>query len=962
MATTATFIPSARVLTVIGDAGKNPVRLSRNAAGQILVNGGAVSVFGGIPTVDNTSLMQVFGQGGDDMLVLDESNGPLPAANLFGGDGNDTLIGGSGADELFGQAGNDTLEGKGGNDLLFGGAGNDTLIGGAGDDQVFGEAGNDTMIWNPGDGTDLFEGGDGTDTAVVNGGNGAETFTLTANGTRVRFDRISPAPFTLDIGTTENLVLNMNGGDDVFTAGNGLAGLINLTVDGGAGNDQITGGDGNDTLLGGDGNDLIIGGRGNDTLLGGAGDDTFVWNPGDGSDTVEGQDGTDTLVFNGANINENVNIAANHGRVRFTRDVANITMDLNGIEHIRFTALGGADTVTVGDLSGTGVTEVDVDLSATPGSGVGDGAADTVIVNGTGGNDTINITGAGTSVAVTGLPEQVMISGAEGANDRLVVNAGSGNDTINASTLPAGVIGLTIDGGAGNDVITGSAGADILLGGDGNDTVIGGRGDDVALLGNGNDTFIWNPGDGSDTVEGQDGTDTLVFNGANIGENIDISANGSRVRFTRDVAAITMDLDGIEHIQFNALGGADNITVNDLTGTEAKQVAIDLSATPGSGQGDGAADTVTVDGTAGDDKISIVTSGASILVNGLPAQVSIKGAEGGLDALTVNGLAGNDVIDASRLKAGLVKLTINGGDGDDKITGSAGNDLVIGGRGSDTALLGAGDDTFVWNPGDGSDVVNGQAGNDTLVFNGANVNEQITLSADGKGGATLTRDVANITMSLDNMETVDLNTLGGADTVTVNDMIGTDVSNVNIDLGSNGAGDGSVDTVVINATNHADTITITNSNGVITVSGLDETVTIKNFEATDKLVINGLGGDDVIGVVGGNPGMLLTLDGGDGDDVLVGGPGNDTLLGGNGDDVLIGGGGQDVLDGGPGDNVLIAGGNGIPPFSPVAGGANTALLAQFAATSFVTDSGGHGETPLVDPAALQQPVLTQPHA
>jgi Ca2+-binding RTX toxin-like protein len=430
----------------------------------------------------------------------------------------------------------------------------------------------------------------------------------------------------------------------------------------------------------------------------------------------------------------------------------------------------------------------------------------------------------------------------------------------------------------------------------------------------------------------------------------------------RNVGNVTMDLTGIEHIQLAAAGGPDTVVVNDLAGTGVTQVAVDLSVPAGSGQGDAAADTVVDNATAGDDDIKVVSSGSSILVNGLQAQLSIKGAEGGLDSLTINGLAGNDVIDASRLKAGQVSLTINGGAGDDKIVGSAGNDVVIGGQGSDTALLGAGDDTFVWNPGDGSDVVNGQAGNDTLVFNGANVNEQITLSADGKGGATLTRDVANITMSLDNMETVDLNTLGGADTVTVNDMTGTDVSNVNIDLGSNGAGDGSVDTVVINATNHADTITITNTNGVITVSGLDETVTIKNFEANDKLVINGLGGDDVIGVAGQASGMSFILNGGDGNDILVGGPGNDTLLGGNGDDVLIGGGGQDVLDGGPGDNEIIPDGVGIPPFSPVAGGANTALLAQFAATSFVTDGGGHGETPLVDPAALQQPVLTQPHA
>ena len=98
----------------------------------------------------------------------------------------------------------------------------------------------------------------------------------------------TPAPFTLDIGTTENLVLHANGGDDVITAGNGLASLISLTLDGGAGNDTITGGDGNDMLIGGDGNDIITGGRGNDTAPLGAGDDTFVWNPGDGSDTVEG--------------------------------------------------------------------------------------------------------------------------------------------------------------------------------------------------------------------------------------------------------------------------------------------------------------------------------------------------------------------------------------------------------------------------------------------------------------------------------------------------------------------------------------------------------------------------------------------------------------------------------------------------------------------------------------------------
>ena len=87
-------------------------------------------------------------------------------------------------------------------------------------------------------------------------------------------------------------------------------------------------------------------------------------------------------------------------------------------------------------------------------------------------------------------------------------------------------------------------------------------------MGAGDDVFQWDPGDGNDTVEGQDGADTMLFFGANVAENIDISANGGRVRFFRDVANVTMDLDDVESIDFRALGGADNIVVGDLSGTD----------------------------------------------------------------------------------------------------------------------------------------------------------------------------------------------------------------------------------------------------------------------------------------------------------------------------------------------------------------------------------------------------------
>ena len=121
MAITSTFTPGQ--LSVVGDALDNNTTLSRNAAGTILVNGGAVTTIGGTPTVANTAQIQVFGLDGNDVITLSETNGALPSANLFGGGGNDVLTGGSGTDQLFGQDGNDTLSGKGGADLLFGGNG-----------------------------------------------------------------------------------------------------------------------------------------------------------------------------------------------------------------------------------------------------------------------------------------------------------------------------------------------------------------------------------------------------------------------------------------------------------------------------------------------------------------------------------------------------------------------------------------------------------------------------------------------------------------------------------------------------------------------------------------------------------------------------------------------------------------------------------------------------------------------
>jgi hypothetical protein len=243
--------------------------------------------------------------------------------------------------------------------------------------------------------------------------------------------------FTDSIPTT----IDGGAGDDLLVGGTGA-----VTLRGGPGNDNLVGGAGAERLRGGEGSDLIDGNRGNDVAFMGSGDDTFVWDPGDASDTLEGQGGADTMRFNGAGIAEQVDLSANRNRLRFFRDVANITMDTHGVERVEFNALGGADLVTVHDLTRTDVSSVNVDLAATLGGSAGDREPDPVVVNGTDGDDAITVNGDSGGVKVSGLAATVAILHAEAANDRLEINTLAGRDTVDAGGLAAGVIQLFVDG------------------------------------------------------------------------------------------------------------------------------------------------------------------------------------------------------------------------------------------------------------------------------------------------------------------------------------------------------------------------------------------------------------------------------------------------------------------------------------------------------------------------------------
>jgi Ca2+-binding RTX toxin-like protein len=553
-------------------------------------------------------------------------------------------------------------------------------------------------------------------TSKIDGG----TLTLTGNSASdtLLLAEVSPTQLVADIGEDGTVdltfdraqfsavVVNAGGGDDEVRLLNSSS-AEPITINGGNGADRLIGNNGDNVLNGEGSNDFVDGNIGTDTIDLGPGNDVDQWDPGDGSDVVEGQGGNDVLDFNGSNIGENIDVSANGSRVRVFRNVASITQDIDGIERVDLATLGGADTVTVNDLTGTALKTADVNLAGFDGQG--DAAADTVTAVGTedadaitasspaggatvgglavqthvtggeaadsvnidarGGDDTItgnvglegpvavnalggtgtdsavyNGTNAADTITVAPFPDKVVAvtTGAlfGAATERLAVQGLSGPDTIAGINGPLSPTELTLDGGAGDDNVRGTNFPELLLGGSGNDVVDGNIGADTAQLGTGADRFQWDPGDGSDVVEGEGGNDVLDFNGSNIGENIDVSANGSRGRLTRNVAAVTQDFDGIEAVDVATLGGADNVTVNDLTGTAVKTADVNLAGFDGAG--DAAADSVVVNGTDGSDSVQLRRGDTQVQVRGLAVQTRVVGGEPANDTLRIQTLGGDD--------------------------------------------------------------------------------------------------------------------------------------------------------------------------------------------------------------------------------------------------------------------------------------------------------------------------------
>jgi Ca2+-binding RTX toxin-like protein len=427
------------------------------------------------------------------------------------------------------------------------------------------------------------------------------------------------------LGGADNDILLGREGNDLLNGGAG-----NDSLEGGAGNDSLVGAAGDDSVFGGLGNDTLRGGAGKDTLFGEDGDDSIIAALGDGVDSIVGGEGKDTFEFVGNNSANTfslgqavVNQTAVHLTV--TNDTSIQTLE-SDVERVVITALGGTDRVLVSDLTGVGLTEVQVNLGAGNDRLLSDAGALL-------GNVQLRVFGDAGNDLLIGTESAELLNGGDG-NDTLIGNGG--NDTLNGD---AGID--SIDGGAGSDVIDGGAGISTLDGGDGDDSLTGSILNDVINGGAGNDTLVGL--NGNDLLNGMDGNDSLV------GGSGDDSLLGGAGDDTLD-------------------GGTDNDTLNGNDGNDL------LNGFHGNDLILGGLGDDTINGQDGND--TIFGDDGNDLIGGGNGNDLIQGNIGN------DTLLGGDGDDT--LKGGSDKDILLGGDGNDLIDGQGGVDTLAGNQGDDT--------------------------------------------------------------------------------------------------------------------------------------------------------------------------------------------------------------------------------------------------------------------------------------
>jgi hypothetical protein len=274
---------------------------------------------------------------------------------------------------------------------------------------------------------------EGADRVAVDGSDDDDFISVLGSGSSVFV--IGPTFIEIaGVQPTDRLRINGRGGRDLLSATEAMQ----MTLDGGDGDDTLSGSNRDDLLIGGDGFDDVNGRKGDDVARLGASFDRFTWAPGDGNDSVDGGGSQDSIFVTGSGDAETFGIAPFRRGVRFTRDVDSTALDLDRVEEIDTIALGGADTFKVGDLSGTGVDLVDISLAPSFGTADGDKAADRIEATGAKPATVTGQTVVSGAVTVAGLAARLQISHSDGLLDTLAIDA----PAVDTSGLQPGTIGI----------------------------------------------------------------------------------------------------------------------------------------------------------------------------------------------------------------------------------------------------------------------------------------------------------------------------------------------------------------------------------------------------------------------------------------------------------------------------------------------------------------------------------------
>jgi Ca2+-binding RTX toxin-like protein len=526
--------------------------------------------------------------------------------------------GGAEIDSLTGGAGDDLMLGLGGNDVLIAGDGDDQLFGGIGTDTMKGGEGND--VYHVDSLLDVVEDVANPISLVLPGGTGAGA----AGSSNIGDTIIAAINYSLNREEVQNIEHLQLFGKAARGEGNALSNLVR----GNLGNDSLTGFGGADTLDGGAGADTMVGGMGNDVYVVDSAGDKVTELGGEGTDDVLLSSVTRKLDLNvehlvltgrasiiGTGNKQNNSITGNIGKNLLVGDVGDDTLN------------GGAGADTMNGGKGNDYYVVDA----------GGKAAD-IIVNETGGNDTIES-------SVTRLLEASV--------ENIIL---TGNRAIDA-TGNAGANRLI--GNINDNDLSGGDGADTLVGGSGNDSLNGGTGADVDSMigGLGNDTYVVVDNAVDQIVEAEDGgTDT-------------VQATVTIATLAENVENIVLGRIGKVHPNINATGNGLN---NTMTGNGGSNT---LDGGDGNDTVDGAGGVDVLRGGAGDDVL--VWDAADGSVDGG------ENSEEGGDVLLVLGAA-QDIVLSEENIAGIEGVNLTGS-GDNKLTVTSADVLAM--SSTDTLLV-----------------------------------------------------------------------------------------------------------------------------------------------------------------------------------------------------------------------------------------------------------------------------------